>query len=360
MKEKLNVGIIGVGNISPAYINGSRMFDILNLAACADMNVERAQQVGAEHNLTAYNVDDLLANPDIDIVINLTIPLAHAEVSQKIIDAGKHLYSEKPLSVTLEDARKILDTAEAKGLRVGCAPDTFLFSQHQTARKLLDEGAIGTPVAAFGAMVGRGPEKWHPNPDFFYKVGGGPMLDMGPYYVTCLINLLGAVKRVSGSARISYPQRTAKDGHTIDVEVMTHVTGTMEFASGAVSTLVMSFDVMGHNLPQMEIYGEYGTLRIPDPNGWKPREIMVFNGEWHTESEVYRPEWVRGIGVADMAYGILYGRPHRASGAQAYHALEVMHAFAESSRTGQHVDIKSSYERSTLLPLGLPERQLDR
>jgi predicted dehydrogenase len=360
MKEKLNVGIIGVGNISPAYINGSRMFDILNLVGCADMNVERAQQVATEHNLTAYSVDDLLASPDIDIVINLTVPLAHAEVSQKILAAGKHVYGEKPLAVTLEDAKKILDTAEAKGLRVGCAPDTFLFSQHQTARKLLDEGAIGSPIGAVGFMVSRGVERWHPNPDFFYKFGGGPMLDMGPYYITCLINLLGAAKRVTGSARISYPQRTAKDGHVIDVETPTHYSGTIEFASGAIATLIMSFDVMGHSLPQMEIFGEYGTLRIPDPNGYKPREIMVFNGEWHTEAEVYRPEWVRGIGLADMAYGILYGRPHRATGQQAYHALEVMHAFEKASTTGKHVDIQSSYERSALLPLGLPERQLDR
>ncbi len=360
MEDKLNVGIIGVGNISPAYINGSRAFDILNLVACADMNIPRAQQVAAENNLIAYSVDDLLADPDIDIVINLTVPLAHAAVSQLIIGAGKHVYSEKPLAVELDDARRILDAAEAKGVRVGCAPDTFLFSQHQTALKLLEEGAIGAPVAAFGAMAGRGPESWHPNADFFYKVGGGPMLDMGPYYVTCLLNLLGAAKRVTGSARSSFPERVAKDGHRIDVEVPTHVTGTIEFESGAIATLVMSFDVMAHSMPQMEVYGEYGTLRIPDPNGYKPREVMLFNGEWRVMPETYRSEWVRGIGLADMAYGILYGRPHRASGQLAYHALEVMHAFATASRTGQHVDIQSTIERPALLPVGLAARVLDR
>ncbi|MFN8372624.1 MAG: Gfo/Idh/MocA family oxidoreductase [Anaerolineae bacterium] len=361
MADKLNVGIIGVGNISPAYIKGCRAFDILNLVGSADMNTARNKEVAAEHNMKAYDsVDSLLADPGIDIVINLTVPLVHAEVSQKIIAAGKHVYTEKPLSVLLDDARALLDAANAKGLRVGSAPDTFLFSQHQSARKLLDDGAIGKPVAAVGFMAGRGPEGWHPNPDFFYKVGGGPMLDMGPYYVTCLINLLGPVKAVTGSTRISYPERVAKDGHHIKVDVPTHVTGTIEFVSGAVATLIMSFDVMGHNLPQMEVYGERGTLRIPDPNGWNPREIMLFNGEWHTESEVYRTEWARGIGVADMAYGIIYGRPHRASGALAFHALEVMHAFGEASNTGKAVEIQSTIERPTLMPVGLPERQLDK
>ncbi|NWF70661.1 MAG: Gfo/Idh/MocA family oxidoreductase [Chloroflexi bacterium] len=364
MADKLNVGLIGVGNISPAYINGCRAFDILNLAACADLDVARAQQIAAEHKIAkASSVDDLLADPNIDIVINLTVPLAHAEVSQKIITAGKHLYSEKPLAVTLDDGRKILAAAQAKNLRVGCAPDTFLFSQHQSARKLLDDGMIGMPVAAVGFMAGRGPERWHPNPDFFYQVGGGPMLDMGPYYVTCLVHLLGPARRVSGMARISFPERVAKDGHRINVQVATHVSGTIEFASGALATLIISFDVAGHSLPQMEIYGEHGTLRIPDPNGFQPREVRLFRpgvGEWELQPEVYDPSWARGIGVADMAYGILYGRPHRASGALAYHALEIMHAFETAARSGQQVELHSSVERPTLLPLGLPARQLDK
>jgi predicted dehydrogenase len=361
MRDRLNVGIIGVGNISGAYISGCNAFDVLHLAACADMNIERAKQVATEHKIKAYSVDDLLADSSIDIVINLTVPLAHAEISQKILAAGKHLYSEKPLAVTLEDAGKIVEAANAKGLRVGCAPDTFLFSQHQTTRKLLDEGAIGTPVAATGFMISRGPESWHPNPDFFYQVGGGPMLDMGPYYVTCLVNLLGAAKRVTGAARISFPERVAKGGHRIAVEVSTHVSGTIEFASGAIATLIMTFDVRGSGLPLMEVYGEYGSLRVPDPNGWKPREILLTTGgDWQMQPEAYRSEWARGIGTADMAYGILYGRPHRASGALAYHALEVMHAFETASRIGRHVDIQSTVERPSLIPMGLAARVLDK
>lgn len=357
------VGLIGVGNISPAYIKGCRAFDILDLVACADIDLDKAQKVAAEHNIpTVCSVDDLLADPNIDIVVNLTIPAVHASVSLKALEAGKHVYSEKPLAISLSDGKAIIDTAAAKGLRVGCAPDTFLFGQHQAARKLIDEGAIGDPVAAVGFMLGHGPERWHPNPDFFYAPGGGPMFDMGPYYVTCLVTLLGPVVRVSGAARASFPTRTTASGRTLPVNVPTHYTGTLEFASGALATLITSFDVWGHRLPQMEIYGSVGSIAIPDPNGYDPRQVKLFVPEkhdWEVMTVEHREDWARGIGLADMAYGIRDGRPHRASGDLAYHVLEIMHAFSKAFESGSYVTLQSTVERPEALPVGLPPRVLE-
>jgi len=363
MDGKLRVGIMGMGNISPAYVDGVRAFDILELAACADIDAARAQAAAERHNIPrALLPDDLLADPNIDLVVNLTVPAVHAEVSRKILAAGKHVYSEKPLATTLEDGRSILDLAEKKGLRVGCAPDTFLFAPHQTARRLVDDGVIGRPVAAVGFMMGHGPEGWHPNPDFFYAPGGGPMFDMGPYYITCLVNLLGAVTSVSAVARPSFPERTAGDGHKIPVSVPTHYAGTLDFASGAIGTLITSFDIWGHHLPQMEIYGETGSLTIPDPNGHDPRHVNLFDTktrEWVPQPLTYEDNWKRGIGIADMAYAIHSGRPHRASGALAYHVLEVMRAYEISTETGTAVKIASRPEQPKTLPLDLAPRTLD-
>jgi predicted dehydrogenase len=364
MANKTNVGIIGVGNISPAYIKGCRAFDILDLVACADLDVARARQVAQEHAIPrVLTVDELVADPQIDVVINLTIPAAHAAVSRRVLEEGKHLYSEKPLATSFEDGRKLLALAQAKGLRIGCAPDTFMFAPHQTARRLLDEGTIGDPVAAVGFMVSHGPEQWHPNPDFFFAPGGGPMLDMGPYYVTCLVNLLGPARRVSGAARASFPTRTAGvDGHTIPVATPTHYSTTIEFESGAVATLIMSFDVWGHKLPVMEVYGTAGTMTIPDPNGWNPRETRVYVPEkhdWDVMPMPYRDHWARGIGVADMAYAIRSGRAHRASGDLALHVLEIMFAVEQASNSGQYVELSTTCERPTPLPSDLSERVLD-
>lgn len=358
MAEKLKVGIIGLGNISPAYINGCRAFGNLELVACADLLPERVAKVAEEYAIPrALTVDQLLADDEIDIVVNLTIPGAHAAVSQSILSAVKHVYSEKPLAITPEDARAILDAAESRGLRVGCAPDTFLFAPHQTSRKLIDDGAIGMPVAAVGFMAGHGPEGWHPNPDFFYATGGGPMLDMGPYYVTCLVNLLGPVARVSGVAKVSFPERIAKDGRHIPVTVPTHYAGTLEFTSGAVATLITSFDVWGHRLPQMEIYGETGSLAVPDPNGHNPREVQVLSHEtreWAEMPLLYPDIWARGIGLADMADAIQNNRPHRASGALAYHVLEVMSAFSKAAEAGSYVSITSKIEQPEAIPVDVP------
>jgi predicted dehydrogenase len=362
-KTQYNIGIIGVGNISPAYIKGCRAFDILNLVACADLDVERARKVAAENNIPkAYSVDELLSDPEVDIVINLTIPNVHAEVSLKILNAGKHVYSEKPLATRLEEGKAIIDLAASKGLRVGCAPDTFLFGQHQTARKLLDEGIIGESVAAVAFMMSHGPEGWHPNPDFYYAPGGGPMFDMGPYYLTCLVNLFGPAVRVSGTARSSFANRTAKDGHNIDVKVPTHYTGIVEFASGVSATIIQTFDVWANRLPQLEVYGALGTLTVPDPNGYNPRETTVHirdKHDWEVMPITHREDWARGIGLADMAYGIRDGRAHRASGDLAYHVLEIMSAFETAYNSGTYVQLTSTVERPEPLPVGLAERVLE-
>ncbi len=362
MIEKIRVGLIGVGNISPAYIQGCRSFDVLDLVACADIDIERARTVAQENNIPrASSVEDLLGSDDIDLVINLTIPSAHAAVSMQILAAGKHLYSEKPLATNLADAKAIMESAEARGLRVGCAPDTFLFAPHQTARRMVDEGAIGKPIAGVGVFAGHGPESWHPNPDFFYAAGAGPMLDIGVYLVTCFVNLLGAAVRVSGTAQVSFPERIAKDGHRIPVHVPTHYTGSVEFASGAVATLITSFDLWAHRMPLMELYGEKGSMSLPDPNGHIPRDVRLFvpgQHNWDAMPLTYEDIWARGIGVADMAHAIRANRPHRASGALAYHVLEVMMAFETASASGKYVNIESRPPQPELLPLGLPPRQL--
>lgn len=362
--EPVKVGIIGCGNISSAYINGCRLFDMLEVTAVADIVPAVAQAKAAEHNIPRVYASpaELLADPEIEIVINLTIPAAHAEVSLAAIAAGKHLHSEKPLAITRDDGRAILQAAQEKGLRVGCAPDTFLGGGLQTCRKLIDDGVIGEPVAATAFMLSHGPEGWHPNPTFFYKVGAGPMFDMGPYYITALVHLLGPVRQVAAMARASFPERVAANGERISVDVPTHVAGTMQMHAGAIATMITSFDSWGHHLPRIEIYGSAGSLSVPDPNifGGPVRLRRSASHEWEDVSLTHSDEVRRGIGVADMAYGLRYGRAHRASGELAYHVLDVMHTFYDSSLQEQHVRVESNCEQPRPLPTGLPLGTLDR
>ncbi len=366
MVDKVKVGIIGCGNIFPQYIKWTRTFEILDVVAVADMDVSRAQARAQEYTIPhAYTVAQLLADPAIEIVINLTVPQAHAEVSLAILNAGKHAYGEKPLGLTREEGQKILALAAEKKLLVGCAPDTFLGGGIQTARKVIDDGLIGRPVAATAFMCGHGPESWHPNPEFYYKAGGGPMFDMGPYYLTALINLLGPVRRVTGSAQISFPERTAtskeKYGLKITVDVATHVAGVMDFASGAVGTIITSFDTWGHHLPLIEIYGSEGSLGVPDPNNFNGKVLLRRwdDKEWREVDHSHSDEVGRGIGVADMAYAIRSGRANRASGQLAFHVLDLMQSFHDASSQGKHVDIASTVRQPAALPIGLAAGQLD-
>jgi predicted dehydrogenase len=267
--------------------------------------------------------------------------------------------------VTREDGQRVIAAAQERGVRVGCAPDTFLGGGQQTCRKLVDDGWIGEPVAAVAFMAGHGPESWHPSPEFFYQVGGGPMLDVGPYYVTSLVNLLGPIRRVSGSTRISFAERIATStqhrGRRIPVEVPTHVAGVVDFVAGPVAMVMTSFDIWSNNLPRIEIYGSEGSLNVPDPNIFGGRVSVRRAGatDWSDVPLTHSDQVGRGIGVADLAYAITYGRPHRASGELAYHVLDVMHAFGDSSGSGRHIEMTSSAARPAALPLGLPEGRLD-
>lgn len=365
--SKVRVGIIGCGNISQAYFNGARMFEVLEVVSCADLNPEVALAKAKENGCRAQSVDELLANPDVDLVLNLTIPAVHAEVSLAALKAGKHVHCEKPLAVHLEDAKKVLDLAAEKNLLVGCAPDTFLGAGLQTSRKLVDDGWIGQVFSGTAFMMSRGPESWHPNPAFFYEVGGGPMFDMGPYYITALVHLLGPVKEVCAVTTRAFEERiaTCKEhfGKMLPVSVPTHNSGTLVFHSGAVVTVTISFDVHRHGHSPIELYGSEGSLKVPDPNTFGgPVELWTpGSGEWHSQALAFPySENSRSIGAADMAYAILSGgrRTHRTSGALAYHALEVMHAFEKSSKLRQYVTIESRPPQPEPLPLGLIKGRL--
>ena len=366
-KPTIGLGIIGCGNIANAYFKGASIFEVLEVAACADINMDAAIAKAEEHGCQAQTVDELLANPEVELVINLTIPSVHAEVSLKALNAGKHVYSEKPLAVELEDAAQILKTAEDKGLLVGCAPDTFMGGGFQTCRKLLDDGWLGKVVGGTAFMMARGPESWHPNPAFFYEVGAGPMFDMGPYYITALVHLLGPVKRVSAITSRAFEQRTAtckeQFGRILPVEVPTNYSGVLEFHSGAVINMTISFDVHKHGHSPIELYGTEGSLKAPDPNTFGgPVELWTpATKEWREQSFSHPYlENSRSIGAADMAYAILsdHQRTHRASGALAYHALEVMHSFEKSSSSGSSIEIESRPEQPQALPIHLIEGRL--
>jgi len=364
--EKVNIGIIGCGNISSIYLEKSQTFDILKVAACADLIQSRAEAQGTKFGVKPCSVQDLLSNPEIEIVVNLTTPEAHASVAFDALMAGKSVYNEKPLAISLLDAKEMIKIAHDKGSRIGCAPDTFLGAGLQTCRSVLDSGMIGRPVAATAFMLCHGHESWHPSPEFYYQVGGGPMFDMGPYYLTALIHLIGPVRRVCGSASISFSTRLItsqpKNGKEIHVEVPTHVVGVLDFANGALGTIITSFDVWQHSLPRIEVYGTEGTLRVPDPNGFGGlvEVCKAGNSEWQIIP--YTHDYAdnsRSLGVADMAHAIRSGRKHRASGALAYHVLDIMHAVHEASSEEKYMVIDSLVERPAPFPTGMKPGILD-
>lgn len=359
--RKIKVGIIGCGTISSIYMENIPTFDNLELVACADLDIDRARAQAEKHQIPeALTVKELLENPNVDLVINLTIPKAHAEIAIEALRNGKHVYGEKPLAVTRKEAKEILAVAEETGLLVGSAPDTFLGAGIQTAIQLIEKGEIGVPIGASAFMIGRGPEHWHPDPIFYYKEGGGPMFDMGPYYLTALIALLGPINRLSGSVGISYPERIIlsepKAGTKITVETPTHIAGTLDFASGAIGTITTSFDAFGGtSLPSIEIYGSEGTIIVPDPNTFGGSvKLRKRDEEEFIEIETthHHDGNSRGIGVADMANAILNGDSYRANGELAYHVLEAMHGFHDSSEKGTFYHMESTCERPVSLPVG--------
>ena len=356
--NKIRVGILGCGNISGIYLkNTTTLFNNLEVRAVADLIPAKARARAEEFGIAqVLTPEQLLAAPDIDVVLNLTVPLVHYQTCVQILEAGKHLYLEKPLSVTLEQGQALVKLASSRGLRLGCAPDTFLGAGIQTCLKLIRDGWIGEPVAASAFLLCGGHEGWHPDPEFYYQTGGGPMLDMGPYYVTALVALLGPVARLSGMTRKTWPHRTIgsqpKKGSVIPVEVPTHWSGLLEFASGAQATLVTSFDAPGGTSHSpIEIYGSTGTLVVPDPNTFGgPIRWRKAGGEWQDLPLLFGyAENSRGLGLSDLARGLLSSTPHRADGALALHVLEVMEGIQGSSDSGGVLALKNRCDRPEAL-----------
>ena len=354
----VKVGIIGCGAISNAYFNGCKTFPILKIVHCADIDLERAKAKAAEHGIPRHgSVEQLLADPEVDVVVNLTIPRVHACVNQQAIAAGKHIYCEKPFSISREEGLPVLAAAKEKGVMVSSAPDTFFGESHQTCRKLIDDGAIGKPVAAVAFMACHGHETWHPSPAFYYDLGGGPMFDMGPYYLTALVNLMGPMRRVSGSAKITFPTRTITsqplNGTVVEVKTPTHLAGTIDFQNGAIATVIMSFDVWQQHLPRIEIYGTEGTLAVPDPN-MTSGEVLLRRSEhreWRNMPITHAAMPHRGAAVADLAHAIRECRVPRANGEMAHHIVDAMQAFEDSSCECRHVELTTTCQQpAPLLP----------
>ena len=364
----LNVGLIGTGRISDIYLQTCSSFSEISIVACGSLDLEESRRKAVRYDIPKVaSSEDIIADDSIDCILNLTIPTVHAEVSMAALAAGKHVYSEKPFATTLQDGQRILDLATTKGLMVGNAPDTFLGGRWQTARKLIDNGVIGTTIGCMAHVGTHGVERHNPNPDFYYQSGGGPLLDLGPYYLTAMVFLMGPIKRVSGMASRSFNKRQIENGprhgEWINVEVNTHSLSMMEFASGAIGNMTISFDIWDSETPRLEIYGTDGTICIPDPD--PVHGANNFHGPvWYrtrkTSRWEYQPRptdrpdtWLeaenthgfntnsRGLGLLEMAHALNEGREPRASGKLAQHVLEVMLAIEASPKQSGFVDIAS-------------------
>ncbi|HMQ41913.1 MAG TPA: Gfo/Idh/MocA family oxidoreductase [Paracoccus sp. (in: a-proteobacteria)] len=363
MSKTLGVGVIGAGNISAAYLRLAPLFRGIEIRAVADLNMDAAKARAEEFGVKALTVKDMLAADDIDIVVNLTIPAAHFAVSKQVLEAGKHVYSEKPFVLTLEEGQELARIAAEKGLRVGSAPDTFMGGSHQLARHLVDLGTVGRVTSGTCFVQSPGMEMWHPNPDFFFQPGGGPVLDLGPYYISDMVQLLGPVARVAATAGKAQERRTItsqpRHGETIPVDTPTTIHSILEFESGAQIAYVTSWDVwhQGHN--NIELYGTEGTLYVPDPNFFGGELRMTRRGSpatagvaWDhpflTDNDNGRANY-RCAGLADMAQAITEGRPHRCNNDFALHVVDVMTSILRSGETGQFVAITTRCDRPAAL-----------
>ncbi len=371
--KRTGIGIVGCGMISGAYFKAASRFRNIQVVACCDTLLERAEEKATEFNCKAVSYQELLNDPAVEIVLNLTPPAAHCQVLTDALNAGKHAYTEKPFGVDDAEVRAVCQLAKERNLRLGCAPDTFLGGGLQTARKALDDNWIGKVLSGTAIVQGRGPEKWGHAP-FFYDKGAGPMLDLGPYYITALVSLLGAAKSVTAVTTRGSDFRTFGDSiapqyqdkyqpfDKYPVNVDTHQTGIIEFENGAVITVIASFDVHRHTHSPIELYGDQGSLLIPDPNTFGG-EVKVFrpgmDGFQNLPLPFIYQENSRSIGIADMAKAITDNRPHRASAELARHVIEIMFAFEKSSAEGRKVLISSRCDRPAPLPLGLCDGELD-
>ncbi|KQZ83097.1 oxidoreductase [Microbacterium sp. Root166] len=352
------IGVIGLGVISGAYLETLRDSGSIRITAVADLDRSRADAVAATlPGTAAMSVAELLGSDTVDTVLNLTIPAAHAEIALAAIAQGKNVYGEKPIATSISDAQSIMRAAAHAGVRIGSAPDTVLGTGTQTARSAVAAGLIGRPLAATATMVTPGHERWHPHPDFYYQPGGGPMLDMGPYYISALIHVLGPVRSVIGSASRLRPQRTItngpRSGEQIVVEVETHVTGVLEHESGALTTITTSFDGNATTASPIEIHGELGSLTAPDPNQFAGEVRLARNGDKEWETVPISAGYVdgaRGAGLLDFVAATAE-RPSRAGGDIALHAFDVMDTLLESARTGLRLPVRTTVERPSLVPL---------
>ncbi len=391
--KKIKIGIIGCGVICHTYLsNFNELYKQVDVVACADMFLEKAKEMATQYGVKkACTVDELVADSEVQIILNLTVPTAHTEINIKAIEAGKHVFCEKPLALTLEDAQKQIDTAKKQGVRLGCAPDTFLGAGIQTCRKILDSGLIGNPIAATANLVdGGGHESWHPNPEFLYKPGAGPMLDMGPYYITAMVSLLGPVNKLDCYAKKTFKKRTITSlplrGNVIDVDVNTHYTGIMQFKNGVFANINMSADIWQSHLPMLEIYGTEGSLVVPNPNMFGGR-VRLLRGNQMVDSieglptgeaveKLHSPAMydffydmplmyhisrdnMRGLGLLDMALSIEKGRKHRANEELVYHVLETLLGFDISAEKQKSYYLKSNCERPAPLSTSLGIGEID-
>lgn len=348
------VGLVGCGKISQAYLSAG--YRNVTYVACADIDEARARAAADRYGLQAMPASDLFSDSDIDVVCNLTVPRAHHEVSAAALEHGKHVYLEKPLGLDRNEGATLLSMAEEQGLLVGCAPDTFLGAGLQTCRRVIDAGRIGEPVAAMANFANHGPEHWHPNPPFYYQRGGGPLFDMGPYYLTALVSLMGPIRSVSGLSRGAGTERRIRfgprAGEVLEVEVPTHVAGVLDFASGAVGTIVTSFDVWGSALPRLEIHGTEASLSLPDPNtfGGPVRLMPAGSKEWEEVPTDAFEVQKRGIGLSNLVGSLAGTSSNRASGQLAYHVLDAMVSLLESAQEAKTVDLTSTVERPPAMP----------
>ena len=349
----LRVGIVGAGYISAAYLRASQAFSQIRVVSCADLNPAAAKARAREFGITASSIDSLLEDESVQLVLNLTTPQSHVPVSLQAVEAGKHVYCEKPLGLSTAETVPLLQAAKVREVRLGCAPDTFLGAGQQTARNALDRGLIGQPFGGIALVLMAGSERWHPNPDFYYQPGAGPVFDMGPYYLTALVNLLGPISQVYSIGTKAFDYRTIgngpRQGERFPVKTLTHICSLLQFVSGPLVTFVASFDVAGHGHPPIEIYGTEGTLQVPDPNrfGGAVRFCRRPDAQWEDRAptHAFGDSNYRSLGVAELAESLQNGRPHRTSEALAFHVLEVMEAIVENASSGRTGQIQSTCER---------------
>ncbi|CUI37368.1 Gfo/Idh/MocA family protein [Cognatishimia activa] len=383
LPKAFRVGLIGCGRISDIYLKTLAKFTEIDVVACASLDPEESRAKAEQHRIArSCSVEEVISDPSIDCILNLTIPAAHAEITRRALVVGKHVYSEKPFVTDMEEGRELLDLANAKGLKLGNAPDTFLGGRWQTVRRLIDEGAIGRPTGVFAHVGTHGTERHHPNPDFYYKPGGGPLLDLGPYYLTAMIFCLGPVARVAGMANRAFDRRLIengpRNGEWVDVGVDTHSLSLLEFEAGAIGSMTMSFDIWDSETPRFEIYGETGVISIPDPDPvhgandfhgpvwlrtretsrWSHQPRPAGRDDWHeVENRHGFNQNSRGLGLLDLAYAVRDDRPVRASGDLSFHVFEVMDAIARAPVHGLYQTIESSCPIPDLLPENFPESE---